>query len=96
MYFKREDSQEEGKKRQKQKEKKENATFSRALITLAWENSKPTDCWLTPLFFFPDGAVLLVCPSRSLLTCQFDKESRVVVYLPRSVSSRGLAGVSSS
>lgn len=65
----------------KAKERKGNATFSRVLIILSWEDSKPTDCLLAPLFFYPNRAVLLMCPSRSLLTCQLDKESIGITYI---------------
>lgn len=58
----------------KNKWKERKYSFSSALVMLAWENSKPTSHWLTPLFFFPSTAVLLVQPSRSFPVCHFDKE----------------------
>lgn len=79
-HFEKEDLQEEAKKRQKTKKKRKCGVL-KGLNYTGLGKFKATDHCLTPLFFFPNRAVFLVCPSRSLLTCQFDKDSIVVTHV---------------
>lgn len=92
MHFEKEDLQEEGKERQKNK-KKENAVLSRALIILAWENSKPQITASLPYFYFQTEQYFSYVPQGP---CSLDKDSIVVTHICCLLSSHGLAEVSSS